>query len=161
LPTINGITQSPGQKYGATEVSHQAKKNRSTMRLDISQAYPSEAGINNYRRSLTLDRGKQVTVEDHFELSVAEAITHHLMIIFPAKVTQPGILTIPFEDGEGRNRDFTLNYNAKKMEVSVEKIPLTAPEDQGIITKWGDTIYRINFEMKEPMNKDKVRFVLK
>ena len=36
------------------------------------------------------------------------------------------------------------------MQASVEKIPLTAMEDKGIVDKWGDNIYRINFTVIAP-----------
>ncbi|WP_373497622.1 heparinase II/III family protein [Aquiflexum sp.] len=161
LPTVNGKTQLPGSQFKATQVSHQAKRNSPGMTLDISRAYPDEAGINSWKRTLTLDRGKQVTITDDYDLTDANHITQHLMTIYPAVVTKPGTLTIPFMDGDGQKRDFTLTYDEKKMEASVEKIPLTAPEDKGIITKWGDNIYRINLEMKNPNPKDKVKFVVK
>jgi hypothetical protein len=44
------------------------------------------------------------------------------------------------------------------MQVAVEKIALTTMEDQGIIQKWGDTIYRINFKVISPKMNDKFRF---
>jgi phosphotransferase system IIA component len=42
----------------------------------------------------------------------------------------------------------------------VEKVPLTAMEDEGIRTKWGDNIYRINFNLLHPKASDKVRFIV-
>lgn len=161
LPTVNDQTQLPGSQFKATQVSYQAKRNSSSMTMDISQAYPDDAGINSWIRTLTLDRGKQVTVSDDYDLSAANGLTQHLMTIYPAIVTQPGTLTIPFKDDNGQEKNFTLTYDEKKMEASVEKIGLTAPEDRGIITKWGDNIYRINLEMKNPKASDKVKFVVK
>jgi hypothetical protein len=40
----------------------------------------------------------------------------------------------------------------------VQKVLLTAMEDQGIIQKWGDTIYRINFKVVSPKANDKFSF---
>ncbi len=56
--------------------------------------------------------------------------------------------------------DFVIQYNSKQMQPSVEKVPLTAPEDQGIKEKWGDHIYRINFEVVSPKVKDQIRFTI-
>lgn len=61
---------------------------------------------------------------------------------------------------DGVSRNFELKYDAGQMEVSVEKVLLEAPEDKGIITKWGDTIYRVNFDVKKPRTKDRFRIVL-
>ena len=44
------------------------------------------------------------------------------------------------------------------MQAVVEKVPLTTMEDQGIIQKWGDTIYRINFKVIAPKASDKFSF---
>jgi hypothetical protein len=46
------------------------------------------------------------------------------------------------------------------MKAAVEKIPLTAMEDKGIIDKWGDNIYRINFTVITPKANDKINFVI-
>ena len=44
------------------------------------------------------------------------------------------------------------------MEATVEKIPLVAKEDEGILSKWGDTIYRINFKSTSPLKKGQHTF---
>ena len=46
------------------------------------------------------------------------------------------------------------------MQATVEKISLTAMEDKGILDKWGDTIYRINFTVTNPKTNDKINFVV-
>ena len=46
------------------------------------------------------------------------------------------------------------------MQASVEKIPLTAMEDKGILDKWGDNIYRINFTVIAPKKNDKINFLV-
>jgi hypothetical protein len=158
IPTVNQQTQLPGSQYKANQVYHNRKKNTSSMTLDISQAYPSSSGINSWKRTVTLNRGKNIQIDDDYDLSEVEHITQHLMTIYPAQVSQPGTLIIPWQGKNGVVREFTLTYDAKKMKASVEKIPLEKPEDQGIIQKWGDNIYRINFELTEPKGKDRLRF---
>ena len=54
--------------------------------------------------------------------------------------------------------DFIIRYNPKQMEAVVEKVALTTMEDQGIIQKWGDRIYRINFKVISPKTNDKFNF---
>ncbi len=160
LPSINGFTQLPGSKYRATNVSHKAQRNSSTMALDIGQAYPENAGIASWKRVLKLDRGKKVTVNDDFQLTESTSLVQHLMTIYPARVLEPGKLSIPFEDAEGNIIPFELIYDAASMVAEVEKIALTEPEDKGIEQKWGDTIYRINFEYPSVPAKGKSSFVL-
>ncbi|HEY4655904.1 MAG TPA: heparinase, partial [Cyclobacteriaceae bacterium] len=70
----------------------------------------------------------------------------------------PGELIIHYKVKEEKPRDFVIRYDAKQMQVAVEKIALTTMEDQGIIQKWGDTIYRINFKIISPKMNDTFRF---
>jgi hypothetical protein len=49
-------------------------------------------------------------------------------------------------------------YNAKQLRPAIEDVPLTAPEDEGVKEKWGDHIYRINFEVISPKARDEIRF---
>ncbi|WP_209332546.1 heparinase II/III domain-containing protein [Lunatimonas salinarum] len=160
LPTINGQTQLPGSQFRASDVSYQARPQVSQMKLDIRQAYPQESGVESWQRTIVLNRGKQIRLEDLVRLSEANNITHHFMSIYPVSVLRPGVLAIPFIGKDGQERNFQLTYNPRQMEAFIEKVPLTAPEDKGIITKWGDTIYRVNFEVKEPKLKDTFRFLL-
>ena len=59
-----------------------------------------------------------------------------------------------------QQRDFVIQYNAKQMKPTIEKVPLTAAEDKGILEKWGDNIYRINFEVTAPKTSDNIEFVI-
>jgi hypothetical protein len=160
IPTVNGQTQQPGPQYKASKVSYDQKNNSSKMTLDIAQAYPEEAGINSWNRTLRLNRGKNVVITDELDLDAASDITQHLMTIYPSEVIEPGQLLIHFKDKEDKSKDFVVQYDAKKMEVEVEKVKLEAPEDKGIIQKWGDTIYRMNFKLVSPKNQDKMNFMI-
>ena len=44
------------------------------------------------------------------------------------------------------------------MQPDIEKVQLTTAEDKGIIEKWGDSIYRINFNIVAPKMNDKIKF---
>src|SRR5205823_1617187 len=44
VPTINGVTQPPGPSFKATNVSCNQGKTFAEMKLDISKAYPENAG---------------------------------------------------------------------------------------------------------------------
>ena len=160
LPTINGEQQAPGGKFKATNVSFKQNRKFAELSLDISKSYPEKAGINSWQRSIRLNRGKNVEVKDIVSLKHAESITQHLMTSHPAEVTKPGELIIRYKQKDGGAKDFVIKYNAAQMAASVEKIPLTAMEDKGIIDKWGDNIYRINFKVTSPKANDKMNFII-
>ena len=161
LPTINSVTQNPGGDYKATDVKY--KKNNSTVEfsLDIAKAYPQEAGMNAWKRTITLNRNKKVVVKDVTDLQKADAIAQHLVTCYPAEVVEPGKVIIHCLAEDGNTIDFDVVYNSKQWEAKVEKIALTTEEDQGIIAKWGDNIYRINFYAISPKLKDTYTFEIK
>jgi hypothetical protein len=156
-PTVNAKTQLPGKQFRASNVSHSATASYARLTLDISKAYPPEAAINEWTRTIELRRGKNVNITDAITLSDAKKLTQHMMTCHPSEVTKPGELTIHFKDQEN-SKDFIVRYDSKLMEAVVEKIPLTAMEDQGIIQKWGDRIYRINFNVLSPKKVDRMKF---
>jgi hypothetical protein len=77
------------------------------------------------------------------------------MTSHPAEVVKPGQIEIHYRLTDGTIKDFVVSYNPSQIDASVEKVKLEAPEDKGIITKWGDNIYRINLKAKAPKAKDK------
>lgn len=157
-PTINGYTQLPGIEYRASQVNYKKGRSFAELSLDIAQAYPAEAGINSWERTVRLNRGKNVQITDVIDLTKAESITQHLMTCYPAEVQKPGELLIQYKNKAGKARDFVVKYDPNQMEPVVEKLKLEAPEDKGIINNWGDTIYRINFKLMNAKGKDKLSF---
>ena len=105
-----------------------------------------------------LNRTKNVTVTDAVNLKQVNELTEHLMTCYPSEVRTPGELIIHYKVNDEQPRDFVIRYDSKQMQAVVEKIPLTTMEDQGIIQKWGDTIYRINFKAISPKVNDKIHF---
>ncbi|MCK8493485.1 heparinase II/III-family protein [Spirosoma sp. RP8] len=160
LPTINGKNQPPGMSFKATDVSYKADNASPQFTVDISQAYPTDADINHWQRTIRLNRGKNVQIDDVVNLKNASSITQHVMTCYPAEVGKPGELIIHYNPKGGQASDFVVSYNAKQMTPSIEKVKLDAPEDRGIITKWGDTIYRINFNVLTPKPSDRLSLTI-
>jgi len=160
LPTINGVTEPAGAKYKAEQVVYKKEKKSASFSLDIRNAYPATAGIRSWHRTIRLNRGKNVELNDVISLDAANKITEHFMTCYPAEVLKPGTLVIHSLSEDGGAMDFLMQYNAKQLRPAIEKVPLTAPEDQGIKEKWGDHIYRINFEVVSPKASDQIRFTI-
>lgn len=160
VPTINGATQLPGAAFRATNVVYREDKTFTELSLDIAKSYPDQAGVNSWQRTVRLNRGKNVTIKDVFSLTKADNIVQNLMTCYPAALEKPGELIIHYKTDQGEAKDFVIKYNPHQMGAVIEKIPLTAMEDKGIIDKWGDTIYRIVFTVNAPKNNDKINFVI-
>ncbi len=159
-PSVNGINQSPGAAFKATNVAYKEDKAFAELSLDIAKSYPEKAGINSWQRSIRLNRGRNVEVKDIIALSKADSLVENLMTCYPAAITTPGELVIHYAPKQGTPKDFVIRYNPKQLGVAIEKIPLTADEDKGVLDRWGDNIYRITFKVITPKTKDKINFVI-
>lgn len=160
VPTINDADQPPGPEFKANKVAYKQDKAYAEMTLDISKSYPTTAGVNSLQRSIRLNRSKNVEIKETFSLAKADGITEHLMTCYPSAITKPGELTIHYQPKTGEAKDFVIKYDAKQMGVSIEKVPLTAMEDKGILQKWGDNIYRISFKVNAPKTNEKISFTV-
>src|SRR5690606_34331017 len=153
VPSINERTQSPGSGFKASGAAYKSGRSYAALALDIAAAYPAEAGVQSWERTVRLNRGKNVVVRDVAALKSAGSVTQHLMTSSPAEVVKPGEIVIYYTGKNGEKKDFVVKYDARALQASVEKISLAAKEDQGILAKWGDTIYRINLKSTAPVTR--------
>ena len=160
LPTVNGFSQSAAIEFRASDASYKASPSP-TFSADIAKAYPKEAAINKWKRTVSLTRGSSVQIKDEIDLGKANSITQHIMTCYPTEIKKAGEVIVHFQPKDGEKKDFVIVYNPNQMEAQVEKIKYEAPEDTGVERKWGDTLHRINFKVKAPKNKDSFAFQVK
>jgi hypothetical protein len=150
VPTVNGKTQPPGAKFKAGNVAYKTSAAASQMSMDIAASYPADAGIIKWQRSIKLNKGKNVQVDDALQLKAAGDYTEHLMTCFPVEVVKPGTLVVHAK------QDFYIHYPAKRLQPTIEKVPMEAMEDKGVIEKWGPDIYRINLKSIGSVTKENI-----
>jgi hypothetical protein len=160
LPTVNGTNQFPSIEYKASYVSC-TLGNNPVFSVDIAKAYPVEASINKWHRTIALQRGKYVRIKDEVDLGITKSVTQHLMTCCFSEIKKAGEVTVHSQTKDGKNIDFIIQYNPGQMQASVEKIKLESEEDEGIRQRWGDTIYRINFDVLKLKAKDSFIFTIK
>ena len=155
LPTVNGVTEKEGPQFKATEVNFKQQAKSTSLSLNIATAYPSEAGLVGLKRTLTLNRGKEVELVEEVKLTKMERFVEHFMTCYPVDVTLPGKVIIHYQDAKKVQKDFVIKYDATQFEAAVEPIKLAAPEDAQIKKNWGETIQRINLTAKKinPSNR--------
>ncbi len=119
-----------------------------------------QAEATSWQRQIRLNRGKNVVVKDVFALKKAGPVTEHLMTCYPAEVVKPGELVIHCTPKNGSPKDIVIQYNARQLQPTIEKVPLTTMEDKGVQEKWGDNIYRINFAVSKAKAMDAIQFVI-
>jgi hypothetical protein len=131
LPTIGGVMQGAGRRFQASKVSYRSGDDGAEMSLSLAQAYPEEAGIREWMRTLRLDRRRnEVLVRDQYLLSKAPAeITLTLMSLREPRPS-PGIIDY------GLARVF---FDARALTPKVEEIKL--PEGR-LRSVWGPRLWR-------------------
>lgn len=132
LPTINGVQQRDGADYRAVGVSHSFTEACASISMNIARAYPPEAGIDNYYRTVTLYRGREITVRDSFSFTPG----------MPAAVVL-SLMTYDRPSVDGN----TVNVGALgkiiidgASAITAEEIPIN---DKRLGIAWKHSIYRI------------------
>ncbi len=157
LPTIDGVQQAPGKDFAARDVTYSADDKTATLELDIAGAYPPEARLATWNRTITLRRSESVEAVDVWELNApAKEITFSL--ITPCAVTraEPGLLVLEEKDlidgrrsGKGR-----VNYDPRLV-VSTERVAIT---DERMSPIWGPEITRMVFTLNNPEQQGSISF---
>jgi hypothetical protein len=139
LPTVGGVMQTDGEEYEATDKKYETNDQFAKVSFDIAAAYPKEAGIAKWIRTVTLDRvDHRVVIEEDFELERAEGIELSIMSPLAPESYKTGILYLPLLASGGRAA--ALSFPASDLKPGVETIQLT---DAGLRESWGMQIYRI------------------
>lgn len=160
VPMINGLEQKDGRQYRASLVSHRAMATESTIQMNLEKAYPQEAHVDVWHRTLTLDRERnRVKVTEQYQLdSLAvendEAATSGfdnsvvLLVYGQPQELRPG--KIHLQDGA-----VYLEYDAQSLLATIEKVKMA----DGIMkTQWHDNVYRIRLFPKEYAPKAKISY---
>ena len=144
VPTINGVLQQDGAPFAAKNVRYKANEKQVRFSLDIADAYPKEAQVKSWKRSLALNRGRNVELEEAYTLNkFVEPFSLNFLTPIAADVSRAGVILFPF-DGEM----LTLKYDKRAFDARIETIAI---EDSRLGRSWGDELYRIVLTSK---NKD-------
>jgi len=166
VPEVDGIPQAPGRQYAARRVQGVLSPGAAELSMDLAGAYPPEAGIRSWRRTIRLDRGGAgtIVVEDSWDLShSSERTVVHLIAAGEPRNVAAGRLVIPAADrgdvargGVARGgvadrggvaRGLALDYPQADFDAHIEERPVGDPR---LAATWGASIYRITFAACRP-----------
>ncbi len=157
LPTINGVMQKDGKEFIARNVSFQASRARVDFSLDIAGAYPEEAKVGRWLRSISLVRGKRIELREQYSLSeFLEPVKLNLMTPLLVKVADLGKVVLSGIAADS-TQSFVISYDANKFTADSEEIPL---DDARLQSSWGDRLTRIVLTAKSRSLADGYRIVL-
>lgn len=138
VPLINGVPQSFGSQYKATDVMFNHGK--MTFSLDIANAYPESAGVKSWKRSFVLKNG-MLRITDHFNLLRTEKPNVINFLTWGEVDTKtPGIVMVKINGEKIR-----LMYDKNLFDVIVDPI---IQDDKRLSDVWGGEIYRVSLEAK-------------
>lgn len=140
LPTIGSVMQSnKSATYRATELRYSTNDSRATVSMNLATAYPEEAAINHWKRTLTLDRkAGLIHLDEDFQLR--KEVPVQLSFMTPCLPSKPQEGKLVFAPALASARQVSLVYNPQILAAAIEKIDLT---DDWLVGRWGKVIYRV------------------
>jgi hypothetical protein len=141
LPTINGVMQAAGRNYEARDVSFHADDAAGEFTADLAAAYPKEAAVEKWRRSVRLDRAANaILVTDRFALrGAAGKIEMNLMT--PCTVRPDGARAVILSGGMLGNANVRIAVEAPATpDFRTEEIVINDGRLRG---SWGNRVSRM------------------
>lgn len=149
LPTVNGVMQQAGRRYEAKDVKYETRDDSAQLTMDIAPAYPQQAGIKSWLRTVRLTRGRDIQVVDSFELKESSRqLTQSLITPCNIDSGKPGeiILTDP-----RTGTRLMVQYDADKLAVQTEAVNI---DDDSLAQAWGSQMSRILLKSKSTPSRD-------
>ena len=144
LPLINGQSQKDGKQYCAEVIGYR----KGQLTLDISKAYPEEARVNRWYRTISTRSRKRIEVTEDFELGSYETASQ-LIFVTPVNpiISKDGVITIG---------DCSISFNSSQLSSLVEN--LSSLVDPVLARIWGKNLYRIVLTVRSPQLKQRIRY---
>lgn len=144
LPTIGGVQQGVGSMFRATDLAYASNDRSAQLAMELATAYPAEARLKSWRRTVRLDRSSNlIEINDSYLLTEpVPDIT--LSLMSACRVTQTGKGQLTLISAQGAPPTL-ISFDPNLLTASVETIPLENPE---LKRNWGSQIFRI--QLKAP-----------
>ncbi|MDB5232473.1 MAG: Heparinase family protein [Chitinophagaceae bacterium] len=141
LPTINDKQQLAGAQYKATDVKYETTTDYSRLNMDIGNAYDSAAGVNSWKRSISLNKKGNVEIKDVYKLNGSVSkLAQTFMTVCPADISTAGKIVFQLPGG----KNIYMDYEPSVWTATKEKIKYAIPEDEKFVHSWeGKDIWRI------------------
>ena len=148
LPQINGTDQKDGKQYAAHVVGYKPGQ----LTLDIAGAYPEEAAVKSWKRTVTAKK-TGITVTEDYELTEYRQPTRLMFITtFRPEISQSVRHFV-------RIGDHCLEYDHSQMNATIEEISdKIDPLLQGL---WGKQMYRIVLTIKSTNVKNHINYTIR
>ncbi len=142
LPQINGIDQKQGRDFAAKVISHKDGQ----LTLDIAGAYPEEAGVKSWKRTVSAKK-TAIEITENYELNTYKEPMRLMFIttIRPQIGKRAVILG-----------SHCLQFNNSQIEATVEDI--SEKLDPLLQHMWGKNMFRIVLSIKSTKTKHQINY---
>lgn len=148
VPLVNGIEQAPGRSFAAQVVLHTETDEVASLQLDLAGAYPEEANIDTWQRTVALHRGDALRITESYSLSaMITPNQYHYVTNRPVDVSVPGVVSIGTFPGSDSGRGAELTYDASALEARITTFDVI---DTRLLGVWGKQVHRIDLIEKDP-----------
>ena len=160
VPIINGLEQSQGKRFKASDVSHQVSDSISAISMNLAKAYQKEAYADYWQRTVCLDRTKnRVEITENYKLDSLQiekdrmegnVFDNQIVLLCYGKpvIKLPG--TVLLQGGS-----VALKYDSSVLAASTEKVVMA----DGIMKKqWNDNVYRIMLRLNDNYPKQMIKY---
>ena len=138
--------QSAGRQFAAHDAEYKTSDAAVELALNIERAYPPEARIREWRRTLRLDRQvPHIEILDRYKLD-QPARKIELTLMTPCRVTPTATGEITLSGGLMKSGTVRVLHNAV-LQTEVDEIPIT---DANLLRVWGARLYRVRLVAAEP-----------
>lgn len=154
VPLINGIEQKAGKNFRAKDVRYFCDERQASLTLDIADAYPQEASVKQWKRTIQLNRSQDVCITEDYQLNSYQKPTELVLVTCgtPLK-TGNGIITISTD-----KQTFLLKYDPTLLTPTIETIQYN---DTRISNAWNKKpLYRILLTIKKRSLKGIISYTL-
>jgi hypothetical protein len=129
--------------------------------LDIAGAYPEEAGLQSWIRTIRLQRGEQVEIGDRYKLGApADEIVLSLLTPAAPRLNEPGHISFVVSPlpGDRLSGVGHLTYDSQRFTVRILELPIT---DQRLRQVWGTRLSRVLLTAHRPAREDAWAFQIR
>jgi hypothetical protein len=167
VPEVDGVPQAAGHQYAARRVQGLLSADAAELSLDLAGAYPPEAGIRSWRRTIRLDRasagdhsagdhsagGGKILIEDAWDIDhCPERTVVYLIAAREPRLVAAGRLMIAADDG-----NLAIDYPHADFDAGIEERPVGDPR---LTATWGPSVYRITFAARHPGSQGTLHLVI-
>ena len=145
LPLINGVMQKDGRQYAAKVISRKA----GTLTLDIAGAYPEEAAVAEWKRTVSV-KADGVEVTEDYRLREWREPTRLMLLTTIRPEANGGRITIG---------NHAITFDASRLSASVEDI--SDKTDSVIRNMWGAQMYRVVLTTTGQPTAGKITYTIK